>query len=70
MIREKLLERCRDEQTAFAVETLKKPGDMDAHTYAYRAGFFAGLQHAEAIITDVIDEDEDERKPRDSGRFD
>lgn len=70
MIKEKLLERCRDEQTAFAVETLQKPGDMSAQTYAYRAGFYAGLQHAEAIIVDVIDEDDDERKPRTSGRFD
>lgn len=70
MIKEKLLERCRDEQTAYAVETLRKPGEMDAHIYAYHAGYFAGLQRAEAIIIDVIDEDEDERKPRDSGRFD
>lgn len=70
MIKEKLVERCRSEQAAFAVETLQKPGDMSAQTYAYRAGFYAGLQHAEAIIVDVIDEDEDERKPRTSGRFD
>jgi hypothetical protein len=61
MIREKLIERCRDEQATFAVETLANPGEMSAQAYAYRAGFFAGLRHAEAIIRDVIDEDDDER---------
>lgn len=69
MLREKLIERCRDEQTAYAVETLERPGDKDGATYAYRAGFFAGLKRAQAIITEVIDEDEDERKPRDARPF-
>lgn len=64
MIREKLIERCRDEQATYAVETLASPGDMSSQTYAYRAGFFAGLRQAESLIHEVLEEDEDERKPR------
>lgn len=64
MIREKLIERCRDEQTTYAVETLAAPGDMSSQTYAYRAGFFAGLRQAESLIREVLEEDDDERADR------
>lgn len=69
MIREKLIERCRDEQKAFVVETLGNPGDMSSQTYAYRAGFFAGLRQAESLIHEVLEEDDDERADR-PPRFD
>jgi hypothetical protein len=64
MIREKLIERCRDEQATYAVETLAAPGDMSSQTYAYRAGFFAGLRQAESLIAEVLEEDNDERADR------
>lgn len=69
MIREKLIERMRDEQAAYAVETLASPGEMSSQTYAYRAGFYAGLRQAESLIREVIDEEEDERQPPKQPRF-
>lgn len=64
MIRDKLIERCRDEQAKLAKATLENPGEFSATNYAHNAGVFLGLSVAIDLIKLVLDEEENERKPK------
>lgn len=55
---EVLLQRLKAEQARVAVEALKTPTGRDAFEYGRAVGFYAGLEHAERVLIELVAEKE------------
>ncbi len=51
-----LLHLLKEEQVKFAVQALKQPAQRDAFEYGHRAGIYAGLDLAIALITRTLED--------------
>lgn len=56
-IETRLLNRLKDEQTTFAVESLKRPQQRDTFEYGYRVGVMAGYEAAINLLLTLLDEE-------------
>lgn len=59
---EELRRRLVDEMARVAGESLSKPTSKDAYGYGRACGFYAGLQHAIAVIDNVHHDEEEKDK--------
>ena len=53
-----LLQRLDVEQAALAREALERPAGRDPFDYGRAVGLYAGLEHAKAVMLDMISERE------------
>jgi hypothetical protein len=59
-----IIKRLLEEQSLVAHETMQKPGDGSIFEYGRRAGTYAGLGRAIAIIEETLAEGEDDEHGR------
>jgi hypothetical protein len=66
-----IIKRLLEEQSRVAHETMEQPGDGSIFEYGRRAGRYAGLGRAVAIIEETLAEGEDDEpsRKRRSGSF-
>ena len=55
-----IIKRLLEEQSRVAHETMEQPGDGSVFEYGRRAGIYAGLGRAIAIIEETLAEGEDD----------
>ena len=53
----KLLNRLKESQSAFALESLKRPQTRDSFEYGYRVGMVAGYEAAINVLLSIVDEE-------------
>ena len=59
-----IIKRLLEEQSRVAHETMEQPGDGSSFEYGRRAGNYAGLGRAIAIIEETLAEGEDDERGR------
>lgn len=61
---EKFLNRLRERQPAFAIEALSQASreSRDAYEFGRMSGILQGLQMAEVILNEVLEEDDENAK--------
>lgn len=59
-----IIKRLLDEQSRVAHETMEQPGDGSSFEYGRRAGRYAGLGRAIAVIEETLAEGEDDEHGR------
>ena len=57
MIEQRLLNRLKEEQAQYALQSLRHPSTRDAFEYGYRAGVVGGLEKATDILLNLLEED-------------
>ncbi|CAB4130827.1 hypothetical protein UFOVP122_31 [uncultured Caudovirales phage] len=61
---ETIIKRLLEEQSRVAHETMEQPGDGSSFEYGRRAGRYAGLGRAIAIIEETLAQGEDDEHDR------
>ena len=56
-IESKLLNRLKESQLRYSVDSLKQPVQRDAFEYGYRVGVVAGYEAAIEVLLKILDEE-------------
>lgn len=56
-VEDRLLNKLKADQQAFALEALKRPVDRDAFEYGYRVGMVAGYEASIRALLDLLDDE-------------
>lgn len=56
-VEDRLLNKLKADQQAFALEALKRPVDRDAFEYGYRVGMVAGYAASIRALLDLLDDE-------------
>lgn len=63
MVLERYLSKLKEQQLEFAKAALSQPNGRDGFSYGHASGYYQGLLAAESLLSQVIEEDnENERK--------